>query len=208
MICKKCGIENDKKQKVCSCGAKLSKPIYKRVWFIVLIAIVVIGVIGSTLGNGEYNGLNNMASDNHYTIIVDEVTIAAENVFIVEYISELTQNHLTEEQRVNHREHLEYMYDYHMNTLVLFIPATVTIREATGERMIRWTPSGTQSSFEADTLNSKKLHAFAVLDSDTTIKAYFAFVWEGYGEYRLELRGNETIAEIVFNITSENVTYR
>ena len=53
MNCKKCGQEVDKKAVVCpGCGCKISKPIYKRVWFWIL-AVIVIAVIGSAGGGDE-----------------------------------------------------------------------------------------------------------------------------------------------------------
>jgi len=52
--CKTCNAEIAASAKICpSCGAKNKKPIYKRWWFIVLVAIAVI-VIGASLGgNGD-----------------------------------------------------------------------------------------------------------------------------------------------------------
>ena len=70
MNCKKCGNEVETKAKTCSCGAKLSKPIYKRAWFIILIAIIVIGIVGSALGDDEADVYDAIASEtdlNGYT---------------------------------------------------------------------------------------------------------------------------------------------
>ncbi len=51
--CKACGTLIAKKAKVCpSCGAKNKKPIYKQVWFWILIVLAVI-VLGSALGGGD-----------------------------------------------------------------------------------------------------------------------------------------------------------
>ena len=49
--CASCEAEIAKSAKVCpNCGAKNKKPIYKRAWFIVLVAFFVIGTI-SNMGN-------------------------------------------------------------------------------------------------------------------------------------------------------------
>ncbi|HBL40080.1 MAG TPA: hypothetical protein DDY98_00305 [Ruminococcaceae bacterium] len=54
--CKACGTPIAKKAKVCpNCGAKNKKPVFKRVWFWLLIAIVLI-VIGSAIGGGNDAG--------------------------------------------------------------------------------------------------------------------------------------------------------
>lgn len=48
VACKKCNAQIAKNVKICpSCGAKNKKPFYKRIWFIVLIAILLIGTISS-----------------------------------------------------------------------------------------------------------------------------------------------------------------
>ena len=50
-ICKNCKNEIDKKAVVCpACGVKITKPIFKRVWFWALIIIIAIG-IGISGGN-------------------------------------------------------------------------------------------------------------------------------------------------------------
>lgn len=47
MICKKCKGEVDKKAVVCvHCGCKIKKPIYKKWWFWVIIAALLIGFAG------------------------------------------------------------------------------------------------------------------------------------------------------------------
>lgn len=48
VACKKCNAQIAKNVKICPlCGAKNKKPFYKRIWFIVLIAILLIGTISS-----------------------------------------------------------------------------------------------------------------------------------------------------------------
>lgn len=57
VVCKSCGASIAKSAKACpNCGAKHKKPIYKRVWFIVLAAIIVLAIIiGVAGGSGEDN---------------------------------------------------------------------------------------------------------------------------------------------------------
>ena len=53
-FCRACGSQIAKSAKVCPhCGAKNKKPIYKRVWFIILAVIVIIGIIGAASGGGD-----------------------------------------------------------------------------------------------------------------------------------------------------------
>ena len=52
--CNKCNAELKKGDKVCeACGAKVKKPLVKRVWFWVLIGVVLIGVIAGTSSGGN-----------------------------------------------------------------------------------------------------------------------------------------------------------
>lgn len=52
--CKSCGAEIAKSAKNCpQCGAKNKKPVYKRVWFILLCIIAVFIIIGALSGNDE-----------------------------------------------------------------------------------------------------------------------------------------------------------
>ncbi len=52
--CKHCGAEIAASAKVCpSCGGKNKKPIYKRIWFIVLALIIILGIFGSMFGGGN-----------------------------------------------------------------------------------------------------------------------------------------------------------
>lgn len=49
--CKVCGKDIATSAKVCPyCGAKNKKPIYKRWWFIVLVVLIVLGIIGNLGG--------------------------------------------------------------------------------------------------------------------------------------------------------------
>lgn len=52
-VCKSCGSEIASSAKTCpKCGAKNKKPIYKRVWFWILVAVLVLGIGGAAGGSG------------------------------------------------------------------------------------------------------------------------------------------------------------
>ena len=52
--CKHCGAEIASSAKVCpKCGGKNKKPIYLRPWFIIVIALIVIGMIGGTSSDDQ-----------------------------------------------------------------------------------------------------------------------------------------------------------
>ena len=52
-ICKHCGAEIAASAKTCpKCGGKNKKPIYKRVWFWILVAVLVLGIGGTAGGSG------------------------------------------------------------------------------------------------------------------------------------------------------------
>ena len=53
--CKKCGVEiTDKKMEKCpSCGTKISKPIYKKWWFWIIIGIIAVAIGSGTASNGS-----------------------------------------------------------------------------------------------------------------------------------------------------------
>ena len=83
--CKACSKEIATNAKSCpGCGAKNKKPVYKRVWFWVVAAIVVIGVAG---------GSDNSNETNHGNIeSVQEVSqSSSENTVPTEYKSALKQ---------------------------------------------------------------------------------------------------------------------
>ena len=63
-ICKHCGAEIAASAKVCpNCGGKNPKPIFKRVWFWILIAIVVIGICGVAGSGGDSDTATPASSD-------------------------------------------------------------------------------------------------------------------------------------------------
>ena len=85
--CKHCGAEIAASAKTCpNCGGKNPKPIYKRVWFWILIAIIVIGICGIA-GSGGNSDTEAPASDEQaqeetieYTpVTVGELNKALEN---------------------------------------------------------------------------------------------------------------------------------
>ncbi len=53
-ICKSCGAQIATSAKTCpNCGAKNKKPLFKRPWFIILVIIVVLGIIGGAMSGGD-----------------------------------------------------------------------------------------------------------------------------------------------------------
>ena len=53
-VCSHCGAEIASSAKVCpKCGGKNKKPIYKRPWFIILVIIILLGIIGSAMGGSD-----------------------------------------------------------------------------------------------------------------------------------------------------------
>lgn len=61
--CNECGAEISGSAKACpKCGAKVKKPLYKRPWFIILMVILVLGVIGSTAGGSSSQPSSNTVS--------------------------------------------------------------------------------------------------------------------------------------------------
>lgn len=86
-ICKHCGAEIAKSAKICPvCGGKNPKPIYKRVWFWILVIIVLIGALGSKGGGSEEPAKENI----EYTAVtVDEM------------FTELSENAVNAEEKYN-----------------------------------------------------------------------------------------------------------
>lgn len=57
--CDTCGAEIAESAKRCpACGAKNKKPIYKRVWFWGCVVLVVLGVVGGSMGSGGNTNTN------------------------------------------------------------------------------------------------------------------------------------------------------
>ena len=166
------------------------------------------------------------------SVLFEGVYFDISEVFIVETITELTQYHLSEEERYDTTFEFGavYMREYHMNEPVLFIPVTITTIEthepalnAAGEpigdpdyrfrpELRMWTPSGRISTFEADTLNGRRFFQSARSDilnyEGAVTQGYLAFVWEGYGEYRVEIRQDSVvIEEFIFDVNNNNVVH-
>ena len=72
--CRVCGNMIAKSAKKCPhCGAKNKKPIYKRLWFIILCIIVLLGIIGMAMGGGNDKGTNvNTDSDTSVETVAEE----------------------------------------------------------------------------------------------------------------------------------------
>lgn len=52
--CKYCGATVSKTAKSCPhCGGRFKKPVYKRWWFIVIMVVVVLGILGNLKSNGD-----------------------------------------------------------------------------------------------------------------------------------------------------------
>lgn len=66
--CKICNAQIATSAKTCpNCGAKIKNPIYKRVWFWVIVVLIVIG-IGANLGNDKNNSVNTSAKEEEKVI--------------------------------------------------------------------------------------------------------------------------------------------
>lgn len=70
-VCKNCSKEIDKKAVICpQCGVKIKKPIYKKIWFWIIITIIVIAVAASGGDSTTKTPLTNSAIENvEYTIV-------------------------------------------------------------------------------------------------------------------------------------------
>ena len=63
-ICKHCGAEIAASAKTCpKCGGKNKKPIYKRVWFWILVAVLVLGIGGMAGGSGGSDSSNSTGAN-------------------------------------------------------------------------------------------------------------------------------------------------
>jgi len=165
------------------------------------------------------------AQDNNNSILHEGLYFELSDIFIVEIITELTQYHLDEEQR----ETVYYFIDYHMGEAVLFVPMTITTMETRpqaytsagepiGSPYYRFRPgirarthTGRLSVFEADTLNGRRFFSspFGTFDEvpnyeGSVIEGYLAFIWEGYGEYRLEILSDGGIVEELVILVDED----
>lgn len=72
--CSSCGNMISKKATACpSCGAKIKKPIYKRVWFIILMIFLAIFIIAVAASGGEdsQNDTNPQANTNNAAVVTE-----------------------------------------------------------------------------------------------------------------------------------------
>ena len=71
-ICKHCGAEIAASAKTCpNCGGKNPKPIYQRVWFIILCILVFSGIIGAAAGGGDESADVNSNNDTEIEATVE-----------------------------------------------------------------------------------------------------------------------------------------
>lgn len=76
--CKTCGNDIASSAKNCpSCGAKNKKPIYKKVWFWIIVLIVVAGAIGG--GNSTSNTKTNQSTQVNDTSSIEDTKNEVEN---------------------------------------------------------------------------------------------------------------------------------
>ena len=69
--CKYCGATVSKTAKSCPhCGGRFKKPVYKRWWFIAIVVVVVLGILGS-LGGGDSTPADDLPSSGHATVRPD-----------------------------------------------------------------------------------------------------------------------------------------
>lgn len=86
--CKACGAEIASTAKTCpKCGAKNKKPFYKKVWFWILVAIVLIGAIGGGSGQSS-NDTQKIGEVNHQSSS-EATTPASENVQTVYKVGDI-----------------------------------------------------------------------------------------------------------------------
>ncbi len=90
-ICKHCGAEIAAAAKTCpKCGGKNTKPVYKRAWFWILMAVLVLGIGGMAGGSGGSDSASTSTAGDTQTqkeeapieytaVTVDELTDALDN---------------------------------------------------------------------------------------------------------------------------------
>ncbi len=72
-ICKHCGAEIAASAKTCpKCGGKNTKPIYKRVWFWILIAILILAIAGAAGGSGKSDDSSTASSSQQAEAATEE----------------------------------------------------------------------------------------------------------------------------------------
>lgn len=99
--CRKCNAPMEKGLKICpSCGAKQKKPIYKRIWFILLVLILLIGVFHSISSTNSKSKEEKIGS----TIILKEKATEAEKE---DETDSVTATETKEEQTASKQEKTE-----------------------------------------------------------------------------------------------------
>ena len=101
-VCQSCGNAdiNGKMKKCPNCGAKLSKPIYKKWWFwiIIVLALAIIGG-GSATSNEESNTSTGTGSSQEFTSeLIEENTTKYTKVELQQMLDELEENALKAEK--------------------------------------------------------------------------------------------------------------
>lgn len=75
--CKHCGAEIAAGAKICpKCGGKNKKPIYKRLWFIILAIFIVLGLVGGVGSSNSGNGAGDTTSGTEQKIEYKKVDIS------------------------------------------------------------------------------------------------------------------------------------
>ncbi|MCL2413551.1 MAG: hypothetical protein FWC98_05390 [Bacteroidales bacterium] len=187
------------------------KIISQKLLIFITILITIIA-LAACVGNNTSTGVRTTTIVGLYFEIFE--------IFEVENIIEVTQNHLPEEMR-NDPSVIQSAREY-MNQPVLFVPVTITNPEIQPDALdyvlrpaIRtFSPSGARSIFEADSLNGKNILHLASFDEipneeGFVLQGYVPFVWQGYGEYRMLIVSldGRTLAEFIFDVTSDVTTY-
>lgn len=73
--CSHCGAEIAAGAKTCpKCGGKIAKPVYKRIWFWILIVLLVLGLAGAVSGGGSDKNASSPGSAQNQETVQDEAS--------------------------------------------------------------------------------------------------------------------------------------
>lgn len=79
-ICKTCGAEIASSVKICpKCGTKIEKPLYKKIWFWLLIAVIFLGIVGLN-GNNHSSDISFNVSTASKQKNITETTFSQESI--------------------------------------------------------------------------------------------------------------------------------